>query len=226
MRKLVPPWFKLIGPCYRRRTAASEWLLPGGPGCLPAVSDHIGTLTTGLLTEMILVQVDGGAAEDQVGVDGVDRGLQIAFLLIGIAHRREDARRRSWGICGRCRQSCRRHDSAARRLPRRTKRLAATRAAPICISPWDESRAVLDDEHSLPLISPSRVNSESASTTTATGARSGGYCRGRSSTARGWQKVQMIYANNLHYITKDDYRAALKYVPVPEEFDFHKILNW
>ncbi len=40
------------------------------------------------------------------------------------------------------------------------------------------------------------------------------------------QKVQMIYANNLHYITKDDYRAALKYVPVPEEFDFHKILNW
>ena len=40
------------------------------------------------------------------------------------------------------------------------------------------------------------------------------------------QKVQLVYANNLHYITKEDYRAAKKYVPNPEEFDFYKILNW
>ena len=39
-------------------------------------------------------------------------------------------------------------------------------------------------------------------------------------------KVQMIYANNLHYINKEDYRMAKKYVPNPEEYDFHKILNW
>ncbi len=40
------------------------------------------------------------------------------------------------------------------------------------------------------------------------------------------EKVQLVFANNLHYITKEDYRAAKKYVPVPEEFDFYKILNW
>jgi ATP-dependent phosphofructokinase / diphosphate-dependent phosphofructokinase len=40
------------------------------------------------------------------------------------------------------------------------------------------------------------------------------------------EKVQLVYANNLHYITKEDYRAAKKYVPNPEEFDFHKILEW
>ncbi|MDP4207404.1 MAG: 6-phosphofructokinase [Bacteroidota bacterium] len=40
------------------------------------------------------------------------------------------------------------------------------------------------------------------------------------------EKVQMVYNNNLHFITKEDYRVAKKYVPDPEEFDFYKILNW
>lgn len=40
------------------------------------------------------------------------------------------------------------------------------------------------------------------------------------------EKVQLIYHNNLHYVTKADYRAAKKYVKDPEEFDFFKILDW
>jgi ATP-dependent phosphofructokinase / diphosphate-dependent phosphofructokinase len=40
------------------------------------------------------------------------------------------------------------------------------------------------------------------------------------------EKVQLVFNNNLHYITKEDYRAAKKYVPNPEEYDFYKILNW
>ncbi|HEY4788456.1 MAG TPA: 6-phosphofructokinase [Bacteroidales bacterium] len=40
------------------------------------------------------------------------------------------------------------------------------------------------------------------------------------------EKVQLVYHNNLHYITKEDYRAAKKFVPDPEEYDFFKILNW
>ena len=40
------------------------------------------------------------------------------------------------------------------------------------------------------------------------------------------EKVQLIYRNNLHFITKADYRGAKKYVKDPEEFDFYKILNW
>jgi ATP-dependent phosphofructokinase / diphosphate-dependent phosphofructokinase len=40
------------------------------------------------------------------------------------------------------------------------------------------------------------------------------------------QKVQLVFANNLHYITKEDYRAAKKFVTNPEEYDFQKILNW
>jgi ATP-dependent phosphofructokinase / diphosphate-dependent phosphofructokinase len=40
------------------------------------------------------------------------------------------------------------------------------------------------------------------------------------------QKVQLVFANNLHYITKEDYRSAKKYVPNPEEYDWQKILNW
>jgi len=40
------------------------------------------------------------------------------------------------------------------------------------------------------------------------------------------EKVKLIYKNNLHYITKEDYRGAKKYVKDPEEFDFNKILNW
>ncbi len=39
-------------------------------------------------------------------------------------------------------------------------------------------------------------------------------------------KVQTILRNNLHYITPEDYRAAIKYVDHPEEFDFFKILEW
>lgn len=39
-------------------------------------------------------------------------------------------------------------------------------------------------------------------------------------------RVQLIYENALHYLTPDDYEAAKKYVPNPEEFDFKKILNW
>lgn len=40
------------------------------------------------------------------------------------------------------------------------------------------------------------------------------------------EKVQLVLNNNLHFITKEDYRAAEKYVHNPEEFDFYKILNW
>lgn len=39
-------------------------------------------------------------------------------------------------------------------------------------------------------------------------------------------KVKIIYENNLHYITPEDYREASKYVDNPEEFDFKKILEW
>ncbi|MCD4745876.1 MAG: 6-phosphofructokinase [Bacteroidales bacterium] len=40
------------------------------------------------------------------------------------------------------------------------------------------------------------------------------------------QKANLIFKNNLHYITKADYEAAKKYVVNPEEYDFNKILNW
>ncbi len=40
------------------------------------------------------------------------------------------------------------------------------------------------------------------------------------------EKVQLIYRNNLHFVTPADYRGAKKYVQNPEEFDFYKILNW
>ncbi len=40
------------------------------------------------------------------------------------------------------------------------------------------------------------------------------------------ERVQMIFRNNLHYLTKEDYRAAKKYVKDPEAYDFFKILNW
>jgi 6-phosphofructokinase 1 len=40
------------------------------------------------------------------------------------------------------------------------------------------------------------------------------------------EKVKLVYENNLHYITKNDYKAAKKYLPEPEEYDFKKILNW
>jgi 6-phosphofructokinase 1 len=40
------------------------------------------------------------------------------------------------------------------------------------------------------------------------------------------EAVQVIFKNNLHYITKADYRAARKYVKNPEDYDFMKILKW
>jgi ATP-dependent phosphofructokinase / diphosphate-dependent phosphofructokinase len=40
------------------------------------------------------------------------------------------------------------------------------------------------------------------------------------------EKVKLIYDNNLHYITKEDYKAAEKYVHNPEEYDFYKLLEW
>lgn len=40
------------------------------------------------------------------------------------------------------------------------------------------------------------------------------------------ENVKLIFDNNLHYITKEDYNAAKKYLKNPEEFDFKKILNW
>ena len=40
------------------------------------------------------------------------------------------------------------------------------------------------------------------------------------------EKVQLIYRNNLHFVTPADYRGAKKYVQNPEEYDFYKILEW
>jgi 6-phosphofructokinase len=40
------------------------------------------------------------------------------------------------------------------------------------------------------------------------------------------EKVKLVYENNLHYITKNDYKTAKKYLADPEEYDFNKILNW
>ena len=38
--------------------------------------------------------------------------------------------------------------------------------------------------------------------------------------------VQLVYNNNLHYITKADYKAAKQYIDDPEEYDFRKVLEW
>jgi 6-phosphofructokinase 1 len=40
------------------------------------------------------------------------------------------------------------------------------------------------------------------------------------------EKSQLVYYNNLQYITKADYKEAKKYLHNPEEYDFFKILNW
>ena len=40
------------------------------------------------------------------------------------------------------------------------------------------------------------------------------------------EEVQLIYRNNLHFLTKADYRGAKKCVQNPEEYDFYKILEW
>ncbi len=39
-------------------------------------------------------------------------------------------------------------------------------------------------------------------------------------------KVKLVFENNLHFLTTADYEAAKKFVKNPEEYDFHKILNW
>lgn len=40
------------------------------------------------------------------------------------------------------------------------------------------------------------------------------------------ERVRLVFDNNLHYITKADYKTARKYFEDPEEFDFRKILEW
>jgi len=35
-----------------------------------------------------------------------------------------------------------------------------------------------------------------------------------------------VFNNNLHYLTKNDYKAAKAFLSDPEEYDFIKILNW
>jgi ATP-dependent phosphofructokinase / diphosphate-dependent phosphofructokinase len=40
------------------------------------------------------------------------------------------------------------------------------------------------------------------------------------------ERAQLVYHNNLHYITKADYKEAKKLVQNPEEYDFYKILEW
>jgi ATP-dependent phosphofructokinase / diphosphate-dependent phosphofructokinase len=39
-------------------------------------------------------------------------------------------------------------------------------------------------------------------------------------------RVKLVFENNLHYISPEDYEAAKKYVKDPENYDFNKILNW
>ena len=38
--------------------------------------------------------------------------------------------------------------------------------------------------------------------------------------------VKMVYSKNQQYLVKEDYEAARKYLPNPEEYDFFNILNW
>jgi len=40
------------------------------------------------------------------------------------------------------------------------------------------------------------------------------------------QRVSSVINNVMHYITPADYEAAKQFLKNPEEFDFHKILNW
>lgn len=40
------------------------------------------------------------------------------------------------------------------------------------------------------------------------------------------EKARLIFNNCLQYITPEDYEAAKKYIPHPEEYDFKKILKW
>jgi ATP-dependent phosphofructokinase / diphosphate-dependent phosphofructokinase len=40
------------------------------------------------------------------------------------------------------------------------------------------------------------------------------------------QKVRMVYDHNMQFIMEEDYEAARKYLPDPENYDFNKILHW
>jgi len=40
------------------------------------------------------------------------------------------------------------------------------------------------------------------------------------------EKVKMVFNEGIQYIGENDYDAARKYLPNPEEYDFKKILNW
>ncbi|MBW7848266.1 MAG: 6-phosphofructokinase [Bacteroidales bacterium] len=40
------------------------------------------------------------------------------------------------------------------------------------------------------------------------------------------EKAKLIFGSGLQYLSKDDYEAARKFLPNPEEFDFHHILKW
>lgn len=40
------------------------------------------------------------------------------------------------------------------------------------------------------------------------------------------EKVKMVFNEGVQYLDEDDYEAARKYLPNPEEYDFKKILNW
>ena len=40
------------------------------------------------------------------------------------------------------------------------------------------------------------------------------------------EHVQLIFRNNLHFITKADYKGAKKFVKNPEDYDFFRILEW
>ncbi|MBA7534523.1 Pyrophosphate--fructose 6-phosphate 1-phosphotransferase [subsurface metagenome] len=40
------------------------------------------------------------------------------------------------------------------------------------------------------------------------------------------ERAQLVFNNNLHFISKKDYKAAKHLLPEPEEYDFYKILNW
>jgi len=39
-------------------------------------------------------------------------------------------------------------------------------------------------------------------------------------------KTKTVYAQNQQYLVEEDYEAARKYIPNPEEYDFFKILEW
>lgn len=42
----------------------------------------------------------------------------------------------------------------------------------------------------------------------------------------GGQKAKMVYEDGLQYLCEEDYEAARKYVPDPENYDMKKILKW